>query len=328
MDPKSETTLRRLDEIWMQGRRRTKPALPSKPSTSSILRPKSWARFVGHDDAKRLLLTSAEAAKLRGEQMSSVLLWGPPGCGKTSLAHLVGGEFESRVISINGAGLQVDQLVSTIIENRHCVLIVDEIHCLPTDAQDCLLTVLDENEVWQSGQAIPTEVVVVGTTTDLGAVSSPLRSRFRHEIWIGLYSVTELTLIANQAAAWLGLNLPLKAARIVAGCARGVPRLALRIVYRYRDLFTIDPGEPPVDLAQQAIRDLGYDDLGLLPQERNYLHTLWRLGGRTGLANIASALSLREQETKLLEPYLLKMGFVTIESRGRALTLDGLELFL
>ena len=321
--------LARLDGLWTRGRRETALALvaASIPETS-VLRPSSWASFVGHDDVKHLLFTTIEAAKLRGEQMGSVLLWGPPGCGKTSLAYLVGSEFGSRVVSINGAGLQATRLASTIIKNRRSVLVVDELHCLPSDAQECLLTVLDENRLWWSGQSIPTQVAVIGTTTNLGEVSSPLRSRFRLELWVGLYSVRELALITNQAAAWLGLTLPLKAAKIIARCARGVPRLALRLLYRYRDLLTMSPSELSEDLAQQATEDLGYDELGLLPQERSYLHTLWKLGGRTGLANIASALTLREQETKLLEPYLLKLGLVTIESRGRALTIDGLELFL
>lgn len=282
--------------------------------------PATWDAFVGHPEVKSLVRSTVRAAKIKEEPLDPILLWGPPGCGKTSLARLALSEFEGSE-EILASELTRSRLTSVLRLTRG-VLFVDELHTLR--GPQSLAHALD-------GKLAAASQGIVAATTDLSGIPTPLRSRFALEAFLGPYTEDDLVRLVLQAAPRVDLELTEPAARTIAERARGTPRLALQMLRRLSNLVALGPDDGGagdlVRLAEQAVDDLGFDDLGLKADERLYLYALFELGGETGLSNVAAVLGIGPREARLLEPELLRQGLITVGSNGRSLTTEGWELF-
>jgi len=289
-----------------------------------LLEPQNWAEFINKEREVALLRDTFNAARRRGELPGHVLLFGPPGCGKTTLGKLLCRDSPWPSKQIVGPAIFTDELAYLCRKLRRGILLIDEIHALKKQDQELLLPAMEEGRFFFGSGSFEVELCIIGTTTSRGLLIAPLRDRFALEVWIAPYSPKDIRMIVTQAANWLGTRLTFPGSVEIARWARGIPRLALRILRRGRDIA----GRAEIDFPhiQQAIRDLGFDEHGLLPEERAYIEALDRLGGRTGFANLQAALQQNGESLRLVEAHLLRQGFIEITGRGRKLTEKGERL--
>lgn len=286
----------------------------------AVYQPQNWQEFIGHAHVVSLLRTAQAAAQKRNETLRPILLFGPSGCGKTSLARLIAGK--NRYYELSGASLEAISLVSSLMNVRRSgYVLIDEIHALSKKCQEVLYPVLDDNVVMWAGTSSAVALTLIGTTTEIGKLSIPLRGRFSLTAFISDYSKSDIAQIVDRAAKPLGLTVSDGGAAAVAKWSRGIPRLAIRILERVRDIASA-VSEITV---QTAVTDLGFDESGLLSEERAYLQVLAMLGGRSGLANIAAALQASSSSVKSLEVYLLHQRFIQLMPSGRVLSTIGLD---
>jgi len=298
------------------------------------LRPRRLADFVGQERVKEQLGIALAAAQARGEALDHVLLVGPPGLGKTSLAHIVREELGVGIRSVAGPALERKDVAAilTSIEDRD-VVFVDEIHRMSRAAEEILYPALEDfrlDIVMGQGAAARTLTLdlppftLVGATTRTGLLTSPLRDRFGMTFRLDYYEPGELAAIVRRSARILDVEIAADAADEIAGRARGTPRIANRILRRVRDVAQVrHQGSITMPVAREALELLEVDGAGLERIDRELLRTIVVKfdGGPVGLSTLAASLG-EEPDTieDVYEPYLLQLGFIQRTPRGRTIT--------
>jgi Holliday junction DNA helicase RuvB len=299
------------------------------------LRPKLLSDFVGQERVKEQLEIALAATKQRGEALDHVLLAGPPGLGKTSLAFIVREELGVGIRTVAGPALERKgdmAAILTSLEERD-VLFVDEIHRVNRAIEEILYPALEDfrlDIVVGQGPAARTLTLdlppftLIGATTRTGLLTTPLRDRFGMTFRLELYDVEELCVIVRRSARILGVEITGGAADEIARRSRGTPRIANRILRRVRDVAEVrHQGVVTPEVADEALRLLEVDSAGLERIDRALLRTIAQKfeGGPVGLSTLAVSLG-EEPETieDVYEPYLLQLGFVQRTPRGRTIT--------
>jgi Holliday junction DNA helicase RuvB len=304
------------------------------------LRPRRLDEFVGQERVKEQLDIALEAAKGRGDALDHVLLVGPPGLGKTTLATIVREELGVGLRTVAGPALERKgdmAAILTALEPRD-VLFVDEIHRVNRAIEEILYPALEDfrlDIIVGQGAGARTLTIelppftLVGATTRTGLLTTPLRDRFGMTFRLGYYDAGELGTIVRRSAGILGVELDGTAAEEIARRARGTPRVANRILKRVRDFAEVrHAGAITLDIAREALELLEVDDVGLERTDRELLETIALKfdGGPVGLSTIAVSLG-EEPDTieDVYEPYLLQLGFIQRTPRGRVITSLGRE---
>jgi Holliday junction DNA helicase RuvB len=306
----------------------------SEEELERSLRPRTLADFVGQDRVKEQLQIALEAARGRGEALDHVLLAGPPGLGKTSLAQIVRNELGVGIRQVAGPGLERKDIAAilTSLEPRD-VLFIDEIHRMSRAAEEILYPALEDfrlDLVMGQGPAARTLTLdlspftLVGATTRTGLLTTPLRDRFGLTFRLDHYNAVELAAIVRRSASILNVEIDEDAAELVAARSRGTPRIANRILRRVRDVAEVrHSGAVTTPVAEEALTLLEVDGAGLERFDRELLRAVVEKfgGGPVGLSTLAVALG-EETETieDVYEPFLLQLGFLQRTPRGRVVT--------
>jgi Holliday junction DNA helicase RuvB len=309
--------------------------LPDEVQFERALRPQRLDEYIGQRDAVESLRVSVEAARQRGECLDHVLLYGPPGLGKTTLSFIVANEMNSQIKTTSGPALERGDDLMGILTNLEPrdVLFIDEIHRLPRIVEELLYPAMEDfevNFVVEKGihartMRIPLKpFTLVGATTRPGMLSAPLRERFGIFHHLDFYTEEELGRIVSRSAGILTVSIDGDGAREIARRARGTPRIANRLLRRVRDYAQVKgDGRVTQPVADAALTMEGVDGRGLDRLDRRFLQAIIEHygGGPVGLEAIAATIN-DEAETlaEMVEPYLLKIGFVVRSPNGRKAT--------
>lgn len=299
------------------------------------LRAGTWDEFIGQGQVKEALQISIEAAKQRQEAIDHVLLYGPPGLGKTTLAHLIGREMGVNVRVTSGTALGKASDLAAILTNLEPgdVLFVDEIHRLSKPVEETLYPAMEDFALdivigkGPSARTVRLDVpkfTLVGATTRFGALAGPFRDRFGMIHRLQHYQPPELTTILQKAAKKLQVDLDEYSAGSVAKRSRGTPRIALQLLKRVRDVAQVkNQGAISPELVDHALSLMAVDTYGLTEHDRRYIRAIidHHKGGPVGLSTIAAMLS-EDPGTieEVLEPYLMQIGFLHKTPKGRQVT--------
>jgi Holliday junction DNA helicase RuvB len=299
------------------------------------LRPQRLADFIGQEKARANLSVFIEAARARQEALDHVLLVGPPGLGKTTLAQIVSRELGVNFRATSGPVIAKAGDLAALLTNLEPrdVLFIDEIHRLNPAVEEILYPAMEDFQLdliigeGPAARSVKIELApftLVGATTRAGLLTNPLRDRFGIPIRLGFYSDKELEDIVSRGARVLGIGMSADGANEIARRARGTPRIAGRLLRRVRDFALVD-GAKTVDrkIADKALGELEVDSAGLDAMDRRYLSTIALSygGGPVGVDTMAAALSEpRDAIEDIIEPFLIQKGFIQRTPRGRLLT--------
>ncbi|NPA31391.1 MAG: Holliday junction branch migration DNA helicase RuvB [Chloroflexi bacterium] len=308
---------------------------PEDEGERLTLRPRRLADLIGQDAVRENLAVLIAAARQRGEPLDHVLFYGPPGLGKTTLAHILAHEMEVNIKVTSGPAIERAGDLAAILTNLRAgdILFIDEIHRLSRAVEEVLYPAMEDfalDIVIGKGPAARSvrlrlpRFTVVGATTRLALVTAPLRGRFGAIFRLDYYDQASLEAIVGRAAQRLGVELTPEGGAEIARRARGTPRIALRLLRRVRDFAQVRArGVIPAAVARQALEMLHIDELGLDEVDRFVLRTLIEKfgGGPVGLNTLAAAVS-EDPDTlmEVVEPYLLRLGFLERTPQGRVAT--------
>lgn len=315
-----------------------------KPGDSGLsnLRPKNLDEFIGQEGVKRRLSILLEAALNRGDSVDHTLFHGPPGLGKTTLAHIVAHEMGVNIKTTSGPAIDKPGDLAAIVSNLTPgdILFIDEIHRLRRNVEEVLYPAMEDFKIdivigeGPSAQSIRLDVppfTLIGATTRTGLLTSPLRDRFEVVLHLDFYDIDAIEDIVLRGAKLLDveINDGVGGAKEIAKRSRGTPRVANRLLKRTRDYAEVRAdGYIDRQVAREALEMLGIDDKGLDKLDRRILTTIIDKfdGGPVGLDTISAALSEQKDTiSEVYEPYLLTKGFLERTSQGRKITSKGLE---
>ncbi len=299
------------------------------------LRPRSLAEFVGQSRTKQRLEIAIKAAKKRDEALDHILLSGPPGLGKTTLANIVSNELGTNIHTTSGPVVEKQGDLAAILTSleRFDVLFIDEIHRLSKTVEEILYSAMEDFQLdimigkGPSARSIRIDIVpftLIGATTRSGFIGAPLRNRFGMVLEMDFYSNEELTRIIRRSSKLLEVTTDENACVLLAERSRGTPRIANRLLKRTRDLATVDgSGIITAETVDETMKMLGIDSHGLDSMDRKILETLVESynGGPAGVKALAASLGIEpETISEVYEPFLLQAGFLVRTSRGRMST--------
>ena len=300
----------------------------------TAMRPKTLQDFVGQQKGRENLAIFIAAAKKRGDALDHVLLAGPPGLGKTTLAQIVARELGTGFRSTSGPVITKAGDLAALLTNLepHDVLFIDEIHRLSPAVEEVLYPAMEDYELdliigdGPAARSVKIDLppfTLVGATTRSGLLTTPLRDRFGIPIYLGFYTHEELEFIIRRNAALMGLEMSDDGAQEIASRARGTPRVAGRLLRRVRDFANVDGADRiTAKLADAALQRLEVDKRGLDGLDRRYLTVVAEkfIGGPVGIETLAAALGEpRDALEDIVEPFLIQLGFVNRTPRGRML---------
>lgn len=324
------------------------------------LRPTTIDDYIGQEHIKEILLTSINAAKIRGEPLDHILLTGPAGLGKTTLAQVIANEMNSECRIINAAEVDDVSGIKRIIQSiqPHDVIFIDEIHRLNKASEEYLYHPMEDGVIYDekdeyiktktkaypeycvpswditvpTGNKIRVEIEInpftlIGATTNSGGITKPLRDRFQIQFTLTPYTTSELTIMAKQKARMLDIGIEDDAAEDVAKRSRGVARVCVNYIKRCRDYAQVNGHDSiNMDVTRDVFRMLRVDPIGLTYQDITYLHVLlegWG-GDKVRAFGIKTLAAMTGEDTQVIEeviePYLAQIGFIDRTPRGRAIT--------
>jgi Holliday junction DNA helicase RuvB len=306
------------------------------------LRPRLLDEYIGQDRVRDNLQVSIAAARGRGEALDHILVYGPPGLGKTTLAYVIGNEMGVSVRATAGPVIEKAGDLAGMLTNlqKHDVLFIDEIHRLPAAIEEILYPAMEDYEldimIGQGPGATSVKVqlekfTLIGATTRAGLLTSPLRARFGIVHRLDFYTDEDIGEIVRRSARILGVGIDDQASVDVAKRARGTPRIANRLLRRVRDYAQVRAdGRITVDVARSAMRLLEVDDQGFDEVDRKLLRTIIEKfgGGPVGVNSIAAAINEEKDAIEdMYEPFLIQHGFLDRTPRGRVATARAYEYF-
>ena len=298
----------------------------------NTIRPQVLEEYIGQDKVKENMKIYIEAAKQRGESLDHVLLYGPPGLGKTTLSNIIANEMKSYIKITSGPAIEKPGDLASLLTNlsENDVLFIDEIHRLSKNVEEILYPALEDYTLdiiigkGPTARSIRLDLpkfTLIGATTKAGSLSTPLRDRFGIINRLELYSVDNLTKIVKRTAKILGVNIEEQAAMEIARRSRGTPRIANRLLKRVRDYASVlGNGDIELEITKHTLNKLEIDELGLDEIDRKLLDTMIVQYSGRPVGIEALAVSIGEEVDTIedvYEPYLIQIGFIARTLRGR-----------
>ena len=314
----------------------------SPVSEDRALRPQTLADYIGQEEVKEQLSIALQAAKLRGEALDHVLIFGPPGLGKTTLSNIIANELGVGITQTSGPALEKKGSAAALLTNLQPrnVIFIDEIHRLSPVIEEFLYPAMEDYMVdimtgeGPSARSIKINLnpfTLIGATTRAGTLTSPLRARFGIILQLQFYTPKELEIIVNASAKKLNVQIEPDGAYEIASRSRGTPRIANRILRRVRDYAqVVGGGIITKQIARSALKMLSIDESGFDDFDRRYLQCIIEdfNGGPVGIESLAASLGHdRDTLENVVEPYILQQGFVQRTRTGRIATAKAYEKF-